>query len=159
MWNVVELLAVVQQQKIISWLSSSPQHLSAHCFAPAGWNCVDLMQSLCSHQHHFQLQQAAVFSSKSPIDLLLFFFFFFHLTTPGLLEQNLHAMWEEWGGVLQPQERSYSVVWWYGSGYLCVLRLMTAGWIDTVAKEPGVCLRSWWRPNIGLLLGAPKQHN
>lgn len=65
------LLAVVQQQKVISWLSPcSLQHLSAHCFAPAARNGGDLMQSFCSHQHHFHLQQAAVFSSKAPIDPL-----------------------------------------------------------------------------------------
>ena len=80
---------MVQQQKIISWLSSSPQHLSAHCFAPAGWNCVDLMQSLCSHQHHFQLQPAAVFSTKSPSHLLLFFFFFFSFNDSRVVRTKL----------------------------------------------------------------------
>ena len=58
-------------------------------------------------------------------------------------------------GVSQLEERSCSVVWWYGSGYFRISCQMAAGWTDGAGVLPSYDLTStttlmlcWWVPML-----------
>ncbi len=51
---------------------------------------------------------------------------------------NYGGVWRMSWGLSQPEERSYSGVWWYGSGYFCITCQMAAGW--TGCGWGGYCL-------------------